>query len=81
MKTIEEILRDRVKTIDEGEWTLLGTPDDVIKELEAHTTKLLNEQLDRLWDESEVMNSDVSPVYGVPLSAVEAERSKLEAEL
>ena len=32
--TIDEILRNRVKFIDDGEWSLLGTPKDVIEELE-----------------------------------------------
>lgn len=34
MSKIEEILLNRVKFIGENEWTLLGCPDDVIKELE-----------------------------------------------
>lgn len=33
----EEILRNRVKFIGDGEWTLLGTPNDVLQEL----TKLI----------------------------------------
>lgn len=33
MRTTEEILRNRVKFIGEGEWTLLGTPQEVIDEL------------------------------------------------
>lgn len=32
---VEQILRNRVKLIGDGDWTLLGTPNDVIKELEA----------------------------------------------
>lgn len=49
LSSVEEILRNRVKIIDEGEWTLLGTPDDVIKELEA----LINQQVKSVLDELE----------------------------
>lgn len=35
MGDIEQILLNRVKIISDGEWTLFGTPNDVIKELEA----------------------------------------------
>ncbi len=38
----------------------------------------IEELLDRLWQHSEVMNSAVVPAYGVPLSAIEAERNKLK---
>lgn len=38
---LEGILSNRVKFIGDGEWTLLGTPNDVIKELEA----LINKQI------------------------------------
>jgi hypothetical protein len=33
MTTIEQILLNRVKFVGDGEWTLLGTPNDVITEL------------------------------------------------
>lgn len=32
-KTTEEVLRDKVKFIGDGEWTLLGTPAEVIAEI------------------------------------------------
>lgn len=35
--SIESILRSRVKVINDEEWALLGTPNDIIKELEADT--------------------------------------------
>ena len=46
--------------------------------LDWHNKQTL-ELLDRLWHHSEVMNSDVNPIYGVPLSAIEAEREKLNS--
>lgn len=36
---IEEILLNRVKVIGDAEWTLLGTPNDVIQELAHLITK------------------------------------------
>ncbi len=45
---VEELLRNRVKFIGDGEWTLLGTPNDVIKELENLITNKLIEELDIL---------------------------------
>ena len=32
----EEILRNRVRLIEDGHWSLLGTPDDLIKELDQY---------------------------------------------
>lgn len=43
MTTNEEILRNRVKFIGDGEWTLLGTPAEVIAELD----QLLKEEYKR----------------------------------
>lgn len=36
---VEEILRNRVKVVGDGEWSLIGTPDDIIKEIEAEKMK------------------------------------------
>lgn len=41
--TVEEILRNRVKFVGDSEWTLLGSPEDLILELEAHVEARLKE--------------------------------------
>ena len=46
--SVEEILRNRVKVIGDGEWTLLGTPNDVINELEAYATSRVVEELQQI---------------------------------
>jgi hypothetical protein len=33
--TVEEVLLHRIKVVGDGEFTLLGTPDELITELEA----------------------------------------------
>jgi len=55
---IEEILRNQVKVIGDGEWTLLGTPNNVIKELRAYIANEVTKG--RLW---ELENLDYSDEY------------------
>lgn len=76
LSSVEEILRNRVKIIDEGEWTLLGTPDDVIKELEA----LINQQIKSVLDEleGEIDDGRNSHSMKVISSAIQKIRSRYE---
>lgn len=76
LSSVEEILRNRVKIIDEGEWTLLGTPDDVIKELEA----LINRQIKSVFDEleSELDDGKNSHSMKVISSTIQKIRSRYE---
>lgn len=54
-KELEEILLNRVKFIGDGEWTLLGTPNELMEELKSwrdnavkEATKELQELVDDL---------------------------------
>lgn len=83
LSSVEEILRNRVKIIDEGEWTLLGTPDDVIKELEALINQQIKSVLDELEGEAEAFERtskkrDGLTHFAVPLSAIQKIRSRYE---
>jgi len=50
-KSNEEILRNRVKFIGDGEWTLLGTPAEVIAELDAERVKAVEMEREKWKDE------------------------------
>ena len=48
MSEIEQVLVNRVKNIGEGEWTLLGTPQQVIDELELQSGQRVIDELKEL---------------------------------
>ena len=49
---IDEILRNRVKFIGDNEWTLLGYPEDVIKELSESIKQLIEEEIEEAIEEA-----------------------------
>lgn len=61
MTTNEEILRNRVKFIGDGEWTLLGTPAEVIAELD----QLLQEEYKRGYNDAKAGYGTLEE-YGTP---------------
>ena len=48
---IEGILIARVKVIGDNEWTVLGYPDELIKEIEAYVTTRVKEALQDVLNE------------------------------
>jgi hypothetical protein len=42
---LDEILRNRVKVIGDGEWTLLGTPNDTIQDLKASLIDYIDKEI------------------------------------
>jgi len=83
LSSVEEVLRNRVKIVGEGEWTLLGTPDDVIKELDALINQQIKFVLDELEGEAEAFERtskkrDGLTHFAVPLSTIQKIRSRYE---
>lgn len=71
-----------VSTIESFVYTILKTREAVLKADERGRTEslikeALNKQLDELENMAEVMNDDVNPVYGVPLSAINEMRKEI----
>lgn len=84
MRSIEEILLDRVKLISEGEWTLLGTPAEVIGELEEAFKEHRNTAIDECLG-LEDMQIEERPASGPQkngvVQGIRRGRNKLRAEL
>ena len=74
---LDEALADLDLRVDSGQAYIFDTTEAIERILDWHN-KQIEAVLDRLWQHSEVMNDDVDPRYGVPLSAIEAERNKLK---